>query len=565
MAILKLKTKSGKIFQLNESDEIHRGGEGRIIAIKGNTKKVAKIYHSGIKPICESKFDYLKQLDKNIFISPDELLYDDKNLVVGFIMDYLDQSFVPLASVFNKNYCRKNNIDDNFKTKIINKLIEALKTAHAQKILIGDFNQYNILINLSGELKLIDTDSFETQGCKHTNTLLEDIRDYLYGGTVNENSDFFALSVLVFYMLSHTHPFKGIHKKYKSLSERMIQKIPVFKKDPDLVVPKCYTPLQDKNLIAQFESFYIGGNRFLISLAAIKGKITKTTKPKIKIIDQKDVYISTLLENLNIRNVKCSFKHGIVETDTNLMYYSFDKKGTVNIIDNFSKTDYQQAFLGEKNLLLKKNRNLYLYQYNKKNIEIGNFEFNKDVLISQFENILVLIDNNLMTYLYLDDIMNDSIKVKKDQVFSQGFRLINGLIQNTGGVERIFYHTGKDLANVKTGIISKDIVQKKNIGIIQYLEKGKVVNKYYKINNLDFELTNIKLSDLLSFAYIKQDRKHGFVFEPSDNIINIRRIEDFNIISELKCDYISSDSQLYYTQSGIVALEENSLYLINKK
>jgi len=158
MGKIDIYVKNGQHFQLDEADEIHRGGEGMIFIHPNNNNLVAKIYHDGITPIAQGQFDYLSKLDRNLFIVPLELLYDSKQLVIGYTMEYLGQSYFPLSTIFSKNFCAKNGFTPQIKKKICNSLIKVIEKSHKDQVVIGDFNQFNIMINKKGDVKLIDTD-----------------------------------------------------------------------------------------------------------------------------------------------------------------------------------------------------------------------------------------------------------------------------------------------------------------------------------------------------------------------------------------------------------------------
>src|ERR1022692_4148232 len=106
MGYINITSQSGKKHRVDDSREINRGGEGIIYELGNNT--VAKIYHPGIAPLEQKKFDFLKKLDKNLFIAPQELLYDAKSKVVGFSMEYLSKDFYPLSNLFTKSFCASN-------------------------------------------------------------------------------------------------------------------------------------------------------------------------------------------------------------------------------------------------------------------------------------------------------------------------------------------------------------------------------------------------------------------------------------------------------------------------
>ena len=565
MPKFKITTNTGNSFFLKDENEIHRGGEGRILLIDSQKDKVAKIYHTGIKPITEERFKHLMKLNKSIFIIPNELILQ-KNTIIGYTMEYAGTDFFPLSSCFSKNFCLRMNINNSTKIKIAKKLIDAVKIAHNKDIIIGDLNQYNILVNKKAEIKLIDTDSYKTPGYKHSGLLLDEIRDYLYQGIVSKNSDYFALSVLMFNLFTFTHPFKGIHKNIKKLSDRMINKIPVFANDPFLKVPKCYLPLQDKNIQNDFNRFYLNGERYLLSLSTSNG--IKIAKPKLQILkrfDEKELIITPIIQNENIINTKFGTASGYIETETQFIIYSANNKAYVSRKFKISKKEFDQVFITENNVLAKKNGNLYHYKNESEIVKISNFNFTNEYILHQLDNILIVINANQMYKLYLDEIRNSSIVNKRTEVFGPAFTSHNGLIQNSGSIKRVFYNTGRDIATVKSEKNIKMIYQQGNVGIIQSIENKKLTNQYFKIKGLKQEFAQKKIELFTNFAYMPNGDGEGFIFEPADNKIKVIRTQDFNTISEIQTNLISAQTTIQYTNSGIIAWEDNSVYLINKK
>ncbi len=565
MAKFTLKTPQGKSYKLNDADEIHRGGEGRILAIASDAGLVAKIYHHNITPLTTEQFNYLTQLNSTLFVVPQELLLDKKQQICGFTMEYIGRDFFPLAAIFSKNFCARNGISQIVKRKIGEGLINALHYAHQSKLVIGDFNQYNVLINKKGAVKLIDTDSYQTPNHKHSGILLDDIRDYLYGGQVTQNSDFFALSVLLFYSFTHTHPFKGIHKTIKMLSERMIKKIPVFANDSDLRVPKCYVPIADKNLQTQFNELYLHGKRFAISLDAT-GAIARKTKPvKITKIVQDQLIIRPIVQDTDVRSIFFMPETGYIETEDNYLVYSTANKGYTTLRSTISKQNGMQIFTGSQNIFIQQGKYLYKYQSDAEKIQITNFVFPDDSITYQLENILIVIGADTMYWVYLDEVVNQSVRNIRTQVFGRGFIHYVGLYQNAGGIPRIFYNTGHNIATVKFPVTPKEIYQQRNIGIVQYTDKKQVKTRYFFIDGLQTQIVDEELDYFYDFAFMPNDSKHGFVFQPSDNHIKIRRTEDFQQISSLDCNLISGQSKLQHTKAGIIAWENDAVYLLNKK
>ncbi len=561
---MKYTTNTGKTITINDKDEINRGGEGKIMLIKNQPDYVAKIFHSAQDNKLENKLLDLKKLDDSIFITPYELLYDNGQLK-GYTMKYLGGDYFAISTIFSKNFCQKNNVTDDFKKEIAKKLHQAIENAHSNNIVIGDFNQFNIMINKQADVKIIDTDSFETPGNIHSGVLLEDIRDYLYNGDVSINSDYFALSVILFYMLTFTHPFKGIHSNYKSLRERMINKLPVFISSIDLKTPNCYVPITDNNIQSLFSKHYIDGERFLISLENIQ-IAQKSAKPILtKQIDEKNITITPILQNTNIKEVYFNDEQGFVKTDKEFIIYSALHRGFLNRKHVLKTTDYDEIFVGNKNIILRKNQKLYHFKDEQNITEIKNFLIDKKAQISQKENILIIIEEDKMFWIFIDEIFNDSIKNQRYEVFGKGFSFVNGLIQNTGGVKRIYYNTANTISGTKTDKNVKAVFQSKNSGILQYIENSRVVHKYFVINGSNIRFADPELEDFVNYGFMQTSKTDGLIFEPSNGAMNIIRTEDFKPVSQIVCSIINSGTNLISTKAGIIAYDERSLFLVNSK
>jgi len=566
MAILKFYNSKNQEILIDENKEVNRGGEGRLLIPENMNNKIAKIYHDGIKPLEISKFDEISKLNNQLFILPQELLFDKKKNIKGFLMQLLSPDYFPIASIFNKNFCIKNNINYNFKKDITQKLINAVEFAHQHKITIGDLNQYNIMINQSADLKIIDTDSFATETIKHTEVLLDEIRDYLFGGKVSYRSDFFALSVLTFYMFTFTHPFKGIHKKFKSIAERMINKIPIFINDSDLTIPKCYEAINDKLLQNQFDKLYLEGERFLISINQITVDISKSVKiTQVSRIDRDKIIITPILQNAEIIDINFNKTIGYIETNKLFLIYNTENKGFVTKITEISKDKADRIYVGNRNIIFSKDKTLFQYVSETKIEKIKNFEINNNQRINQYENILLVLENDVLYKVYIDEILSNSVQLQRINVFGNGFRKISSFVQNTGGINRIFYNTGKDISNLKFENTVLDIKQTENIFIYQTIENKEVKNKIQKIKGLNIDKSFYELNNFADFAFLQTEKEEGFVFVPQDNKILVIRTLDFKMISEIECEFVSEHSKLIYTKSGILCLENRNVYLINNK
>lgn len=567
MGYINTVNQAGTKYKINDAKEIARGGEGIIYEIDSHL--VAKIYHDGIEPLNQAKFDFLKKLDKNLFIAPQELLFNSKSKVVGFIMEYLDSNFYPLSSLYTKSFCAAHGVDKKVKVKIIESLIKAVDYAHKMKVVIGDLNCFNIMVNNNGDIKLIDTDSYQVPGFYHSGRLLDDIRDYYYQGRVDENSDCYALSILSFNLLAFTHPFKGIHKKYMKISDRIIHKIPVFANDPELIVPKCYEPINDINLMGQYKRFYLNGERFLMSLSDINANmlIIAINQPSlIKKYEQEDLVITALSGDIFVKNVFCTETKLIIETESDFLIYDAKNKGYVSMVDTVSKANYDQVFVGKTNILFRKDKQLFVHTGVGKFTELTSFIFPEKYIFKQYEDILVVIDYDKMTKIFIDEVFGGIIKFTTMSVFGKGFQSYKGLVYNSGGKQLVFYNeSGKEMSSVTLPVKIQDMYQNKNIGIIEYVEKKEIKYKFFKIKDLKISVSQNEIDYWSEFAFRLDKDGEGFIFKPVDDAIKIIRTQDFAEVSELKCDLVSSQSVLRNTNSGLVLLEDGKAWLLNKK
>lgn len=58
----------------------------------------------------------------------------------------------------------------------------------------------------------------------HNGVLLDDIRDWIQHPKINKTTDLYSYDVLVFWMLTFLHPFRGEYPICKTLEERVCKK-----------------------------------------------------------------------------------------------------------------------------------------------------------------------------------------------------------------------------------------------------------------------------------------------------------------------------------------------------
>ena len=555
--------------QFDDALEINRGGEGRIMAIKTIPNKVAKIYFDKNKVIEKAKFDKLSALSPSLFVKPEELLLDGNRNPVGFLMQYIPQDYAQINTIFSKNTCQQHHIDAKIKKKVIESLIGAVQSAHASDVVIGDLNPYNIMLKDNGDIKLIDTDSYQVPGYNHSGILLEDIRDYLYNGTVGKQSDYFALAVMVYNILTYTHPFKGVHSRYLKIKDRMQNKLPVFCGDPGIKIPKCHEPIADKKLQEQFKRIFIDGERFLIDLGGNQQGFVvlspKTAAAVVSKIEKGNLIMRSIIIDSKITNVYFTGNHGIISTEDEFIYYSSKDKGYVVLKNKFDRSKWDDVYLGANNVVLQQANKLFVWDASKGAREIANFTIPDYLVKHQIGNILVFITEDKLMKVYLDENIGVNIKVENIMTYGRSYNKSNGLIHSAGGKQNIFYNSGSELNFVQSPLKINGIMQEDNIALMLYSTGNEIKAKYAKIKGMQINLSPVDADSYSKFAFRETKKGEGLIFEPADNKINVRTSEDFSVVSTIDCDLVSAESYLFNTPSGIITWDSNEVWLINTK
>lgn len=538
---------------INLQNEITRGGEGKIIDL--NKNQVAKIYLPDIEPIEQKKFEFLQKINSPFFIKPQNLLYDKRQQVKGFVMTKLPPNNVPLDSLFSGLFCQKNNLTSKKELEICKILINEVENIHKFDIVIGDLNPLNILIDIDDDFKpyFIDVDSYQIPGIKHSGIMYEGIRDYVYNN-IDEKSDYFALAILIFNLLTKVHPYKGIHKKYKKIADRIKFNLSVLNKDNDLIIPKFYRPIQNKYLLDQFKKIFIDGERFPISIDPQnftfykKQKISKILSDKLSIMEINVDNILELKSNLNNLIVKTKFENVVFDV-SNKGYFK----------ENFRINNDNELYPGLKNILNINNNNISVYK-DKNWINIENVDIKNSNIITQLENQLLVINSNQLEFLSIDEIIQKNIRIRNKSVYVNGFKNYNGLIHHIDGNSYIQHIDGNNFNEIKFPFLIEDIYQNDNIGVVKYKDQNDIKYKFFKIEGLSIILDSEEQTRLLKFGY----NKNKFIIKPDDDYLTVLDT-NFNELTKFECSVSTSDSEVYYTNAGIILYNGDKIYLINTK
>lgn len=313
---MKIFRKNGEQISLSNHNFLAKGGEGTLYK-KGKT--VYKLVDPA-NMIPSGKILELQKLTLPNIIKPEEELFDQSKLKVGYTMKYVPDTYT-LCKIFTKAFKNKNNISPDILSNLVKKFRELVSHCHSKTILMVDINELNFLVdNYSKEIYAIDVNSYQTPTYPAT-AIMESVRDRHTNG-FNTESDWFSWGIISFQMFAGIHPYAGRHTKYKGLDDRMQRNISVFNSDVSIPKPatmnflpigleKWYKELFDKGLRSEPPTDFDGSNLIIL--------------PKIKQVQSTGFNITeTLTVDENIIECIKSTNHTLCLTQ-NYVYYD-DKK-----------------------------------------------------------------------------------------------------------------------------------------------------------------------------------------------------------------------------------------------
>ena len=174
---MKCITASSKVLNLTPQKLVGSGGEAEIYRIDQLT--VAKIFKQpnhpdftgqpALKKAQEAKLDQyqkkLKDFPKGLpssIIGPVELIFNEaRTKLMGYVMQFIDQSEV-VMKLADRRFREQGSIGIDAVLKIYREIHQTLSELHKKNIVVGDFNDLNILFKLDlSATYFIDTDSYQ--------------------------------------------------------------------------------------------------------------------------------------------------------------------------------------------------------------------------------------------------------------------------------------------------------------------------------------------------------------------------------------------------------------------
>lgn len=255
----------GKPLRLNAVQAIGKGGEADIFELDATT--ALKIFKQPDHPDLDGDWQAQQAAKERLLlhqqklprfptglparvITPLKLAYDRSKGIVGYSMRYLRGAEV-LMRYTERSF--RQAIPSSHITPIFLDLYPTVTALHQAQIVIGDFNDLNVLI-LNNEAYLIDADSFQYGPypctvytarfvdpllCNPHATSLELMKPH------NPNSDWYAFTVMLFQTLLFTDPYGGVYRPTRPEDriphgQRPLRRITVF--NPEVRYPKPALP-----------------------------------------------------------------------------------------------------------------------------------------------------------------------------------------------------------------------------------------------------------------------------------------------------------------------------------
>lgn len=538
------------LFNLDVSKAFASGGEGSICEHPTKPTKAIKVYHKERDLSLEGSLMELNKLPTN-FIKPEEIYYTKSGKILGFSMQYVDMSkYVILKKTFNNTFCLQNGYDKKVKYKIYQNLKEAVEQAHQLGIYIGDLNPYNILVNLTGEVIMLDVDSFGTKTKPHNGVLLEDIRDWAQHPQVNISTDQYAFDVLTFWMFTLTHPFRGDYPPHKSLEERVCKKSSLLSNLP-IQIPKCYQPFTNPQIISQFERVFQQGQRFMVDLVGIP--TMPTPLQNVDIVDSAHLYIRLIAENVQ----KVQTSETLLACLVGNLWKVISVKDTGTYNQLYTITDAQEVYPCKERVYYLKDDKIQCEGQVIKNINIQH----GSTIYTENNQLAIIDQRNDKITTTADNLLNGNLQATTNTIYAKSIQTgDSGAWQTIGENKWLLDLTSNGFNLIKTPYNIKNVYKRKEFVLIEHVENNKTRFSIGKINGLKWE----QGSDLPEWRYF--DVKEGYIFVPEDGKVNIiNPVNQWKIVSTIECPPCKADSRIYHSKAGMLLQTNDKIYLINKK
>ncbi len=293
-----------RTISLRPSDVIGKGGEADIFRKGSEAFKVFKppthpdVSHSP-QLMAEAKARIAEhQLKLPAFpkglpsrvSSPGELLRDKGGMIAGYQMNFVDN--VEVLYSYGERAFREQGISDDTVRGIFIDLFKTVEAVHKAGVVIGDFNDLNVLIR-NTDAHIIDADSMQFgkfPARMFTGTFVDpricdpNATSPMMIGKHSPETDWYAYVIMLMRSLLYVGPYGGVYRpadKQKNLPHdaRPLKRLTVF--DPEVKYPKPARPynILPDDLLNYFNQVFVKDKRGTPALSLIENlRFTTCTK-----------------------------------------------------------------------------------------------------------------------------------------------------------------------------------------------------------------------------------------------------------------------------------------------
>lgn len=273
----------GKRHQLPAAKIIGGGGEADIYELDHG--RVLKLYKQPSDPAyamddnarvgaqlrldeCQTKLPAFPAHVPPEVVAPLGLAYNRAHggLVVGYTMPYISGAET-LLMYGDRRYRESSGVDGNHVVAVFRQLHRVVGQLHRQRVVIGDFNDLNVLVQPDGTLHVVDADSMQYGSflCRAFTARFADPlhcpADQLMPNRPHDaGSDWYAYAIMLMQSLLYVGPYGGVHRPKVGPrlqhDARVLRRLTVF--GSDVIYPKPALPygvLPDE-LLEQFRRIY---------------------------------------------------------------------------------------------------------------------------------------------------------------------------------------------------------------------------------------------------------------------------------------------------------------------
>lgn len=248
-------------FDTTTRTPLTEGGEGYIYEYNGKIIKTFKP-HIDIAAKERKVNALMKTSFSKTVITPIDTVLDMRGRFIGYCMEKVrGEEFKRLS---NRKFVTANNITTKDILGLLVKVKATLCEIHKQNIYVGDLNDQNILFDTSGNIYLIDCDSW-TVGNDKCTVAMDMFKDpHLKADNFNADTDNYAFMVLAWKSLTRVHPFGGTVEPDVPILDRISKGISVIDRQ-NVKLPRLAKEWKgfSPDLVSEFKSVFEGGVRTL--------------------------------------------------------------------------------------------------------------------------------------------------------------------------------------------------------------------------------------------------------------------------------------------------------------